>query len=108
MDPKINQISRPVADATRVDRLQEQPRFEFQPSAERVHSSSLASQFSRADLANPAQVDGMIKQALEEILSKDLDSRGFRNVDRDAVMSFLSSDPTFRSLAMEYLDKVLQ
>src|SRR4051794_352470 len=75
----------------------------------KVESSSLCAEFTKADLRDPAKVETMIPRALEEVLQSELDLPGLETPEKKAVaLNWMAEDPTFRSLALQYLNDVLK
>ena len=74
-----------------------------------LESSSLSAEFTKADLQDPAKVNAMIPRALQEVLQSELELPGLETPEQKAIaLNWMAEDPTFRSLALQYLNDVLK
>ena len=73
-----------------------------------LETSKLSNQFSRSDLEDGSKLGQMVHGALQEMLGGDMTQRGLSQPAQETILSWMANDPTYRSLATEYLDKVLK
>jgi hypothetical protein len=66
---------------------------------------SVAASFRKADLQNAARVDEMVNKAVDELLTNEFPE--LPSSDRQAMASWMRSDPIVRQRILEYFERTL-
>lgn len=70
-------------------------------------SLSVVSQFSQADLQDPAKLDQAVRASVTEMVNSQQMPGPLSNSDKSSLVDFLSSDPMIRQQVENYLRKAL-
>lgn len=63
--------------------------------------ASVAQAFSKGELTDPAKADAIVDQAVHELMGREFGA--MRQLDREQVAKWLSSDPLMRETMLKYV-----